>query len=295
MLNIIEQCGPGLGYDLHALGAKSPEFWHILIEAKKLAYADLLKYNGDPRFVDVPLDRLLSNRYARSLCSRIDLGHAAPTPESAQPSLTVKEKGDTVYLVAADRWGNMASFIYSIYDYFGASVSVPGYGFPLNDRGSFFSLDPESPGVVAPHKRPFLTIIPAFVTKDGKPLLAFGNMGGDTQAQAQATEIVNMVDLGMNPQAAGDAARFHHGQTSGDVHLESKLFDIVGSQLAAMGHHVVRVAGDDDQFGGYQAVFFQRDPTLEPWRRRSIKGDPPVNGVYRAASDFRKDGQAAGW
>jgi gamma-glutamyltranspeptidase / glutathione hydrolase len=298
MLNIIEQCGPRLGYDLQALGAKSPEFWHVLIEAKKLAYADLLKYNGDPRFVDVPLDRLLSKRYAASLCDRIDLDHAASTPASSVakgPSLTVKEKGDTVYLVAADRWGNMASFIYSIYDYFGASVTVPGYGFPLNDRGSFFTLDPASAGVVAPHKRPFLTIIPAFVTKDGQPLLAFGNMGGDEQAQAQATELVNMIDLGMNVQAAGDAARFHHGQSSGDVHLESQLYDAVGSQLAAMGHHVVRVKGDDDQFGGYQAVLFQRDPALQPWRRRSIKGDPPVNGVYRAASDFRKDGQAAGW
>jgi gamma-glutamyltranspeptidase / glutathione hydrolase len=294
MLNIIEQCSSRLGYNLRALGAKSPQFWHILIEAKKLAYADLLKYNGDPRFVRVPLDRLLSKRYAASLCSRIDLEHAAEEP-SAAPSLTVQERGDTVYLVAADRWGNMASFIYSIYDYFGASVSVPGYGFPLNDRGSFFSLDPSSPGVVAPHKRPFLTIIPAFVMKDGRPLLAFGNMGGDTQAQAQATELVNMIDLGMNVQAAGDAARFHHGQSTGDVHLESRLYDLVGSQLAAMGHHVVRVKGDDDQFGGYQAVLFQRDPALRPPRGRSVKGDPPVNGVYRAASDFRKDGQAAGW
>jgi gamma-glutamyltranspeptidase/glutathione hydrolase len=248
--------------------------------------------------VHVPLDRLLSKSYARSLCSRIDLQHAAAEPSAAKtaaPSLTVQERGDTVYLVAADRWGNMASFIYSIYDYFGASVSVPGYGFPLNDRGSFFSLDPTSASVVAPHKRPFLTIIPAFVMKNGKPLLAFGNMGGDEQAQAQATELVNMIDLGMNVQAAGDAARFHHGQSSGDVHLESRLYDLLGSQLAAMGHHVVRVKGDDDQFGGYQAVFFQRDPGLQPPRGRSIKGDPPVNGVYRAASDFRKDGQAAGW
>jgi gamma-glutamyltranspeptidase/glutathione hydrolase len=298
MLNIIEQCAPRLGYDLQALGAKSARFWHILIEAKRLAYADLLRYNGDPRFVHVPLDRLVSKGYAASLCSRIDLDHAsspASAARSAGPSLTVKEKGDTVYLVAADRWGNMASFIYSIYDYFGASVSVPGYGFPLNDRGSFFSLDPSSPGVVAPHKRPFLTIIPAFVTKDGEPLLAFGNMGGDTQAQAQATELVNMIDLGMNVQAAGDAARFHHGQSSGDVHLESKLYDLVGSQLAAKGHRVVRVQGDDDQFGGYQAVLFQRDPTLKRPRQGGIAGDPPVNGVYRAASDFRKDGQAVGW
>lgn len=292
MLNIIEQCESRLGYDLAELGAKSPQFWHILIEAKKLAYADLHRYNGDPRFVDVPLDRLLSKRYAASLCDRIDLDQAAAAPE---PTLTVKESGDTVYLVAADRWGNMASFIYSIYDYFGASVSVPGYGFPLNDRGSFFSLDPDSPGVVAPRKRPFLTIIPAFVAKNGEPLLAFGNMGGDTQAQAQATELVNMIDLGMNVQAAGDAARFHHGQSSGDVHLESQLYDLLGEDLAGMGHDVVRVQGDDDQFGGYQAVLFQRDRLLQPPRRGSVKGDPPVNGVYRAASDFRKDGQAAGW
>jgi gamma-glutamyltranspeptidase/glutathione hydrolase len=297
MLNIIEQCGPRLGYDLAALGARSPQFWHILVEAKKLAYADLLRYNGDPRFVDVPLDRLLSKDYAASLCDRIDLDEASEPESDAGPSMTVQEKGDTVYLVAADRWGNMASFIYSIYDYFGASVSVPGYGFPLNDRGSFFSLDPSSPGVVAPGKRPFLTIIPAFVMKDGEPLLAFGNMGGDTQAQAQATELVNMIDLGMNVQAAGDAARFHHGQSSGDVHLESRLFDLVGGQLGAMGHKVVRVEGDDDQFGGYQAVLFERDPTLPtPWSHGHGHGrDAPVNGVYRAASDFRKDGQAAGW
>jgi gamma-glutamyltranspeptidase / glutathione hydrolase len=112
MLNIIEQCGPRLGYDLQALGAKSPQFWHILIEAKKLAYADLLRYNGDPRFLDVPLDRLLSKGYAASLCSRIDLDHASAPASAAKragPSLTIKEKGDTVYLVAADRWGNMAS------------------------------------------------------------------------------------------------------------------------------------------------------------------------------------------
>jgi len=283
------------GYDLKAMGHNSVAYIHTLTEALKLAFADRHRYYGDPRFVDVPLDRLLSKDYAASLCDRIDLTRAADPASDAGPSLTVQEKGDTVYLVAADRWGNMASFIYSIYDYFGASVSVPGYGFPLNDRGSFFSLDPSSPGVVAPGKRPFLTIIPAFVMKDGEPLLAFGNMGGDTQAQAQATELVNMIDLGMNVQAAGDAARFHHGQSSGDVHLESRLYDLVGAQLGALGHTVVRVEGDDDQFGGYQAVLFERDPQLESPKSRTHAGDPPVNGVYRAASDFRKDGQAVGW
>ena len=145
-----------------------------------------------------------------------------------------------MYLTTADRWGNMASFIYSIYDYFGSSISIPGYGFPMNDRGSFFDLDPSSPDVIAPHKRPFLTIIPAFVTKDGQPLLSFGNMGGDEQAQAQATEIVNMVDLGMNVQAAGDAARFHHSQSADQVDLESNLYALVGKQL--QGHGLQRQA-----------------------------------------------------
>ena len=297
MLNIVEQCGSKLGYNMHDLGARSPEFWHILIEAKKLAYTDLLQYNADPRFSDVPVKRLISKSYAASLCSKIDLNHASPVAQTnSKPSLSItKERGDTVYLTAADRWGNMVSFIYSIYDYFGSQISIPGYGFPMNDRGSFFSLDPSSPNVVAPHKRPFMTIIPAFVMKDGQPLLSFGNMGGDEQAQAQATEIVNMVDLGMNIQAAGDAARFHHGQSSNTVHLESKLYDIVGKQLKAMGHKVVRVAGDDDEFGGYQAIYFQREPGTSPPREWVTTGDPPVNGLYRAASDFRKDGQAAGW
>jgi gamma-glutamyltranspeptidase / glutathione hydrolase len=125
--------------------------------------------------------------------------------------------------------------------------------------------------------------------------MAFGNMGGDEQAQAQATELVNMIDLGMNLQAAGDAARFHHGQSSNTVHLESQLYDLVGKQLEAMGHKVVRVRGDDDEFGGYQAVLFQRFAHSKPPKGRSIAGDPPVNGIYRAASDFRKDGQAVGW
>ena len=144
-------------------------------------------------------------------------------------SISAQERGDTVYLTTADRWGNMASFIYSIYDYFGANITIPGYGFPMNDRGSFFDLDPNSASVIAPHKRPFLTIIPAFVMKDGQPLLSWGNMGGDEQAQAQATEMVNFIDLGMNIQAAGDAARFHHSQSRDRVDLESKLYALVGA------------------------------------------------------------------
>lgn len=297
MLNILEQCGPRLGYNLHALGPRSPEFWSILVQAKRLAYTDLERYNGDPRFVKIPLDRLISKRYAASLCGQISLGHVAAEPAaSATPSVSVgRERGDTVYLTTADRWGNMVSFIYSIYDYFGANVSIPGYGFPMNDRGSFFNLDPSSPDVIAPHKRPFLTIIPAFVMKDGQPLLSFGNMGGDEQAQAQATEIVNMVDHGMNVQAAGDAARFHHSQDADRVDLESQLYTLVGPQLRALGFKVRDVPGNDDVFGGYQAILFQRMLGLEPPAEWQTAGDPPVNGVYRAGSDFRKDGQAVGW
>jgi gamma-glutamyltranspeptidase/glutathione hydrolase len=299
MLSILQECGPRVGYDLRSLGPRSATFWSILVQAKRLAYDDLLKYNGDPRFVAVPVKRLISKSYAASLCSQITPGHA-PSPQKATAgasgiSVTTHERGDTVYLTTADRWGNMASFIYSIYDYFGSSISVPGYGFPMNDRGSFFDLDPNSPSVIAPHKRPFLTIIPAFVMKDGQPLLAFGNMGGDEQAQAQATEIVNMVDLGMNVQAAGDAARFHHSQSADQVDLESNLYALVGQQLKSMGYNVRNVPGDDDVFGGYQAIYFQRAPGLTAPPEWVTKGDPPVNGVYRAGSDFRKDGEAAGW
>jgi gamma-glutamyltranspeptidase/glutathione hydrolase len=301
MLNILQVCAPKVGYDLRELGPRSALFWGLLVQAKELAYSDLLKYNGDPRFVKIPLKKLISKAYAATLCSQIHL-HSAPPPTAATAasggasvSVSARERGDTVYLTAADRWGNMVSFIYSIYDYFGSSISVPGYGFPLNDRGSFFNLDPSSPDVIAPHKRPFLTIIPAFVMKDGQPLLSFGNMGGDEQAQAQATEIVNMVDLGMNVQAAGDAARFHESQSAGRVDLESNLFDIVGGKMRQMGYDVRRVHGNDDQFGGYQAIFFAVAPGLKPPAEWVTKGDPPVNGVYRAASDFRKDGEAVGW
>jgi gamma-glutamyltranspeptidase/glutathione hydrolase len=209
-------------------------------------------------------------------------------------SMTVQQRGDTVYLTTADRWGNMASFIYSIYDYFGSQITVPGYGFPMNDRGEFFSLNPNVAGVIAPHKRPFMTIIPAFVMKDGQPLLSFGNMGGDEQAQAQATEIVNMIDLGMNVQAAGDAARFRDSQGQ-KVSFESNLYRLVGAKLAAMGYRVRLVNGNADLFGGYQAILFQAIPGLAPPPEGDSSGDPPVNGVYHAASDFRKDGEAVGW
>jgi gamma-glutamyltranspeptidase/glutathione hydrolase len=289
ILNILEVCVPRIGLDLAQLGPRSPRFWHLFAEAKKLAYADLHAYNADPRFSRVPVERLTSKAYAATLCDRIDPDHAGALPTAAGP----EQRGGTVYLAAADRWGNMVSFIYSIYYPFGAAETVPGYGFLLQNRGNGFSLDPEHPNVVAPRKRPFNTIIPGFVTKDGEPRLAFGNMGGPVQAQAQSVELVNMIDLGMNVQAAGDAARFGHDQTTNVLQLEPALYDLVGSQLAAMGHEVRSGRGGDLVAGGYQAIHFARDPGARPPRRHDAHG--PVNGVYRAGSDHRKDGAAVGW
>jgi gamma-glutamyltranspeptidase/glutathione hydrolase len=309
-MNILEQCGPIVGFNLHALGPRSPQFWAALVEAKRLAFRDLNFYDGDPRFTHVPLDRLLSKSYAASLCQYMNLNHEPPVPPigtpagssqhpAVAPSVQVRERGDTVYLTVADHWGNMASFIFSIYDYFGSDITVPGYGFPLQDRGYFFSLDPGSPNVVAPHKRPFHTIIPAFVMKDGQPLLAFGSMGGTEQVQAQEQELVNMIDLGMNVQAAGDAARFFHYQGADLLTMETNLYNIVGPQMEEMGFKTVAATGEN--MGGYQAILFtpmsQAGPNGGPAQGSPADGgaDPTVNGVYRAASDFRKDGEAAGW
>ncbi|WP_028925076.1 gamma-glutamyltransferase [Pseudonocardia acaciae] len=285
MLGIIEQLGPVLGYDLAGLGPRSPQFWHLLIEAKKLAYSDLYRYVADPRFVPVPLDMLLSEQHAADLCGKIDPNRATP------PGTHGASTHGTVYLTTADRWGNMTSFIYSIYDTFGSGVTVPGFGFPLHNRGALFSLDPASPNIVAPRKRPFHTLIPAFVTKDGRPVLSFGNMGGNVQAQAQALELVEMINLGMNPQAAGDAARFNHHQSKDTVGLEPALHELVGGPLTAMGHKLQDPR--NVSAGGYQAIHFT--PTRPgDWPAQETPGGP-VNGIYRAASDHRKDGAAVGW
>ncbi|GHJ37857.1 gamma-glutamyltransferase [Streptomyces sp. TS71-3] len=285
MLNIIEQIGPVLGYDLAELGPRSPQFWHLLVEAKKLAYDDLNHYQGDPRFTDVPLDKLLSKDYAKQQCARIDPNRAG-TPR--YPGTVIS---GTVYLTTADRWGNMTSFIYSVFDSFGSGITVPGYGYPLQNRGALFNLDPDSPNIVAPHKRPYHTLIPAFVMKDGRPVLSFGNMGGAEQPQAQATELVNMIDLGMNPQAAVDAARFAHNQYENSLGLEPELYDLVGEGLKALGHHLTDP--DTSSMGGYQAILFT--PEHEGDHPAATGPDGPVNGVYRAASDHRKDGSAVGW
>lgn len=285
MLNVIKQITPVHGYDLARLGPRSPQFWHFVIEAKKLAYDDLNRYNGDPRFVDVPLDMLLSDEHGIELCRRIDPKRAHP------PKVPGTTNSDTVYITTADRWGNMTSFIYSNFSNFGSGITITGFGFPLQNRGALFNLDPTSPNIVAPHKRPFHTLMPAFVTRNGRPVLSFGNMGGDEQAQAQALEMVYMINLGLNPQAATDAARFHHDQLTDQLELEPELHDLVGAQLAAMGHHLASPSSAN--MGGYQAIHFEPEKPGD-WPA-STGPNGPVNGVYRAASDHRKDGSAIGW
>lgn len=269
MLNILEACAPKLGVDLAAAGPTSPDYWHLLVEAKKLAYADLYAYNADPKFAPVPVAKLISKEHAAELCSRIDMRKAA-TPDSHGDPV-----GGTVYVATADSQGNMVSFIYSIYDTFGAGVTIPGYGFVLNNRAALFSLDARSPNLIAPHKRPFHTLLPGFVLKQGQPYMAFGLMGGSQQAQGHAQVLVSLIDLGANLQAASDAARFNHAQATNTLYMESSLFDRVGASLTARGHKVESASGDE--MGGYQAI------QLLP------------GGVLRGASDHRKDGAAVGW
>jgi gamma-glutamyltranspeptidase / glutathione hydrolase len=285
MLNILDVCAPKFGVSLAALGPRSPAYWHLLVEAKKLAYTDLYAFDADPDFAEVPVSRLISKSYAATLCGRIDPSKASSPQRAGDPV------GGTVYLAAADRWGNMVSFIYSIYDSFGSGITIPGYGFVLNDRGALFSLDPKSPNLIAPHKRPFHTLLPGFLMKDGRPVMAFGLMGGSQQAQGHAQVLIDMIDLAANPQAASDAARFTHAQATNKLVLESSLYDLVGAHLAAMGHTVESANGED--MGGFQAIWYL--PSVGAKLPATAGSEQPVAGVYRGASDHRKDGEAVGW
>lgn len=274
MLNLLE------GYDLASLGPESPRFWHLLIEAKKLAYADLAAHLADPAFSPVPVEQMLSKEYAARQRHRIDQNRAASSFPSGlsltDPGLLARmEHGDTVYLTVGDRWGNMVSFINSLYSGFGSGITVGDTGILLQNRGALFSLDPRHPNRLEPGKRPYHTILPAFVMKDGQPWLSFGVMGGDQQAQGHVQVLINMIDFGMNVQAAGDAARFHHSQLANTVALESAVAPNVPRELRRMGHRLVQEMGT---FGGYQAIRFD-----------------PVTGAYQAGSDPRKDGLAVGY
>ncbi len=289
MLNILEVCAPEHGLNLSALGPSNPDYWHFMVEAKKLAYSDLQAYNADPLFSDVPLEQLLSKSYARGLCDRINMDAAS------EPSIKGGLDGGTIYLTTADRWGNMVSFIHSIFSVYGSGITIPPYGMILHNRGVAFSVDEEHPNVVAPRKRPFHSIIAGLVMQDDQPLMTFGNMGGSVQPETHAQHMVNVIDHGMNIQMTTDVARFTHSQNSNILSLEHDLFSLVGRSLQARGHDVRSVSGG--RVGGYQGILFTRDPSLpQPvFTPESITEDHPVNGVFRAGSDHRKDGQAVGW
>jgi gamma-glutamyltranspeptidase/glutathione hydrolase len=279
MINILEACVPvwAPGQTLASLGPRSPRYWHLMIEAKKLAYADLIAFNADPNAVKVPTERLLSKAHARSLCAKVDPKRASvPGPAGADTGA-----GDTIVLSTADDQGNMVAWVNSSFDSFGSGLTVPGYGFTLHNRGALFSLDPKSPNVIAPHKRPYNTLAAGFVMTGGRPLMSLLLMGGDMQAQGHAQALANLFDLGANVQMATDMARFRHSQVSNRLVLEQGLYDHVGKDLAAMGH-VLGTPGSGG-VGGFQAIVVQ-----EP------KGTGGVR-VYRAGSDHRKDGQAAGF
>ena len=287
ILNILDACVPqwAPGQTLAGLGPANPKYWHFVVEAKKLAFADLYAYNADPSFSAVPIDRLLSKTYAASLCSRVDPARAAGTASTAR----MDGSGDTIVLSTADRWGNMVAWVNSLYMGFGSGLVVPGYGLTLHNRGGLFTLDPKSPNVIAPHKRPFNTLSAGFVMRQDRPVMTVTLMGGDMQAQGIAQVLLNVLDLGANLQAASDMARFRHVQVANVLTLESNLFSLVGSELRAMGHTVQSVDGDN--VGGYQAIMFTPDDQAA---NPSEAGTDPLKGFYRAGSDHRKDGQAVG-
>ena len=277
ILNILE------GFDLAAMGFDSAEYQHHFIEAKKLAFEDRARFYADREYMDVSVERLISDDYAAERRALIDPDEAADTYPHGDPE--VLRDGDTIYLTTADADGNMVSLIQSNYRGMGSGMAPPGLGFILQDRGEMFSLEPGHPNAFAPGKRPFHTIIPAFITRDGRPWVSFGLMGGGMQPQGHAQIVVNLVDFGMNLQEAGDAPRIHHWGSSeptgermddgGTVNLETGWSYEVVRGLMARGHQVAFSRGP---YGGYQAIL--RDPET---------------GVYYGASESRKDGQAAGY
>lgn len=276
MLNLLEQ------HDIADLAPNSAEQIHLFLEAKKLAFEDRALYYADMEKADVPVEWLISKDYATERGKRIDPRRAAT---DVGPG-ALDGSSDTIYCCAADGEGNMVSFIQSIYSGWGSREVPPGLGFCLQNRGTAFSLDPEHRNTLEPNKRPFHTIIPGFVTKDGKPKCAFGVMGGDFQPQGHAQVIMNMIDYGMSVQQAGEQPRARHYGSSGPtgsvmedggrVGLEAGIGEAVAEELRSMGHDVTQV--DEGMHGGYQAI----------WR-----DDMPMR--YFAGSDPRKDGGAIGY
>jgi len=272
ILNILEQ------YDIASMGHNSAEYIHLFTEAKKLAYEDRAKYYADMSFADVPVKELISKEYALTRNKLINPKKAASTYDSG-----IFEDGDTIYMTVADKDGNMVSLIQSNYRGMGSGMVPPNLGFMLQDRGEMFSLNPEHRNSLEGGKRPFHTIIPAFITKDNKPFISFGLMGGGMQPQGHAQIVVNIVDFQMNLQEAGDAPRIRHfgssqptGETmlnGGFLSLESGINEQVRSELLKLGHNLKDEKGG---YGGYQAIM-------------------KVNEVYYGASESRKDGHASGY
>jgi len=277
ILNILEP------YDVKQMGHNSADFLHLFIEAKKLAFADRARYYADPAFSDVPVTELIAKDYAARQRTRIDPNQAALDVAPGDPRM---ETGDTIYLTVVDKDRNCCSFIQSIYYGFGSKVTPGNVGFLMQNRGALFALDESHPNRLEPHKRPFHTIIPAMVTKDGKPWLCFGVMGGDMQPQGHVQVLVNMIDFGMNVQEAGDAARARHiGSASptgtpaaaggGVVALESGIDAETRAALEARGHVLDTKS---ESFGGYQAIMIDHK-----------------HGTIHGGTDPRKDGAAVGY
>ena len=273
ILNILEL------YDLEGMGRNSAEFIHTFVEAKKLAFEDRAKFYADPSFNKIPTDWLISKEYAKERQQLI-------SPTTASKRLDAgKNEGDTIYLTVADKFGNMVSLIQSNYRGMGSGMIPTDLGFVLQNRGEMFALQEGHFNKYEPGKRPFHTIIPAFVTRNNQPLMSFGVMGGGTQPQMHAQIIINMIDFGMNLQEAGDAPRILHSGSStpegdimtdgGYISLESGFDYNVRRELMKMGHTITDVNG---AFGGYQAILFDAK-----------------NQVYFGASETRKDGHAAGY
>ncbi|QJB68727.1 gamma-glutamyltransferase [Parasphingorhabdus halotolerans] len=275
--------------DLAQYPRGSAEVLHYITEAKRLAFEDVARFYADPDASPAPLDWLLSDEYGKERFALIDSAKATPEFGPGEPKL--EGEGDTTYLTVADKDGMMVSLIQSNYRGMGSGLVADGLGFMFQDRGELYSLDPNHPNVYAPGKRPFQTIIPAFMKKDGKPYMSFGLMGGGMQPQGHVQVMINMVDFGMNLQEAGDAARLNHdggrqptddlagngADLLGVLNVEPGISDETVEQLKAMGHKVERV-NNGAMFGGYQAIV--RDPQT---------------GVYHGATEMRKDGQALGY
>jgi gamma-glutamyltranspeptidase / glutathione hydrolase len=303
ILNILE------GFDLRAMGRNSPETLHAMVEAKKIAWADRAKFYADPEFAKIPLSGLLSKSYGAERRKLIDPNHAAKKVEAGNPengvgasprrsvaasargragSSSVIDDGDTIYMCTADDEGNMVSLIQSNYRGMGSGIVVPGLGFMFQDRGELFSMDPTHANVYAPGKRPFHTIIPGFVMKDGKPWEAFGVMGGGMQPQGHVQVLTNQIDFGLNVQEAGDASRWQHegdNEPTGEKMTESGGYVEVESGIPYETVRELRKKGHDVRFdvggyGGYQAIKVEMHDDQR---------------VYVGASESRKDGMAAGY